>query len=144
MKKYKYIIIGGGMAGASAAEGIREIDPQGEIGLFSKETNPPYNRPPLSKGLWQAEAPKKEDIWRETGSIEGLDMYLDTEIIDIDREKRLVFDDKANGFQYEKLLLATGGTPKTFPFDPDGQNVIYYRTLEDLSLIHISEPTRPY
>lgn len=133
MKKYKYIIIGGGMAGGSAAEGIREIDSKGEIGLFSKETNPPYNRPPLSKGLWQAEAPNREDIWRGTDSIVDLELYLDTEIIDIDREKRLVYDDNANVFQYEKLLLATGGTPKTLPFDPDGQNVLYFRTLEDFN-----------
>ena len=69
-KDYKYIIIGGGMTAASAVEGIREIDQNGQIALFSKESHPPYNRPPLTKGLWQEGEPEVEDIWRD------LDQYL--------------------------------------------------------------------
>ena len=53
MKKYKYVIIGGGMTGDSAIAGIRELDKHGSILLISAEPNPPYNRPPLSKGLWK-------------------------------------------------------------------------------------------
>ncbi len=52
MKEYKYIIIGGGMAGSSAVMGIRKNDPRGSIALFSEEQSAPYNRPPLTKGLW--------------------------------------------------------------------------------------------
>jgi 3-phenylpropionate/trans-cinnamate dioxygenase ferredoxin reductase subunit len=51
MSTYKYLIVGGGMAADAAATGIREIDPDGPIGLFSAESGAPYNRPPLSKGL---------------------------------------------------------------------------------------------
>ena len=62
MTHYKHLVIGGGMTAAAAVEGIREIDPDGAIGLISAETDPPYNRPPLSKGLWKGD-PTLEGIW---------------------------------------------------------------------------------
>jgi len=52
LKGYKYIIIGGGMAGSAAAMKIRQNDSEGSIAMFSKEKYGPYNRPPLTKGLW--------------------------------------------------------------------------------------------
>ena len=56
MKNYDYLIIGGGMTAAAAAKGIREVDPNGSIGMFSKESDAPYNRPPLSKALWKGKS----------------------------------------------------------------------------------------
>ncbi|MGH8601483.1 MAG: hypothetical protein ACREXR_01485, partial [Gammaproteobacteria bacterium] len=53
MPNYTYLIVGGGMTTDAAVHGIREVDPNGSIGLVSTETHPPYNRPPLSKGLWK-------------------------------------------------------------------------------------------
>jgi 3-phenylpropionate/trans-cinnamate dioxygenase ferredoxin reductase subunit len=64
MKQYKYLIVGGGMAADAAVQGIRSVDPIGKIGLISAERNPPYNRPPLSKGLWKGES--VDTIWRKT------------------------------------------------------------------------------
>lgn len=55
MFHYKYLIIGGGMAAAAAVEGIRQVDANGSIGLIGAESHPPYNRPPLSKRLWQGQ-----------------------------------------------------------------------------------------
>ncbi|MGD2026921.1 MAG: FAD-dependent oxidoreductase [Anaerolineales bacterium] len=136
MKKYTYLIIGGGMAAASAVKGIREVDSGGSIGLFSKESVPPYNRPPLSKGLWDEDGPDKEDIWREMDAIHNLDMYLDTAIVEINREEQLVFDEQSNQFHYEKLLLATGGDPTTLPFDEEGEHILYFRTLKDFERLY--------
>jgi 3-phenylpropionate/trans-cinnamate dioxygenase ferredoxin reductase subunit len=51
-QSYDYIIVGAGLAGASAIEGIREVDPNGSILLMGDEAHLPYNRPPLSKDLW--------------------------------------------------------------------------------------------
>jgi len=53
MKHYKYLIIGGGLAGDAATRGIREMDSDGSIGMISMEPDPPYMRPNLSKGLWK-------------------------------------------------------------------------------------------
>ena len=51
-QRYDYIIGGAGLAGASAVEGIREQDTRGTILLAGADPQRPYNRPPLSKGLW--------------------------------------------------------------------------------------------
>lgn len=121
---YDYLIVGGGMAAAAAANGIREVDSSGTIGMFSVEPDPPYNRPPLSKALWKGEP--LSDIWRETNNVE---LHLSTTITHISpREKRVERDD-GNSFNYGKLLLATGGQPKRLGVEDDG--VIYFRTLED-------------
>ncbi len=126
MTNYQYLIIGGGMTGAASLEGIREIDIAGSIGVISAETNPPYNRPPLSKGLWKGDP--LESIWRKT---EGshVDFHLGTVIKQILPKEKHVTDNKGNAFSYEKLLLATGGIPRRLPFG--GDDVIYYRTLPD-------------
>ncbi len=125
---YKYLIIGGGMAASTAIEGIREIDSSGTIGLISNDKYPPYARPPLSKGLWKGED-DVEDI--DLGSTEtDAEIHLTRTAVKIDRSKKIVMDDQNDEFAYEKLLLATGGTPRKLP-NIQEEGIIYYRTLED-------------
>ena len=50
MRDYRYVIIGGGLAGQRGAEGIRKVDAEGGIALVTMEPHRPYQRPPLSKG----------------------------------------------------------------------------------------------
>ena len=64
MPSFKYLIVGGGMTADAAVRGIRDVDKEGSIGLVSAETVPPYNRPPLTKGLWKGKP--LESIWRKT------------------------------------------------------------------------------
>ncbi len=73
MPHYRYLIIGGGMTADAAAGGIREVDPIGTIGLIGAETDPPYNRPPLTKGLWKGD--ELESVWRHTTD-EGVVRHL--------------------------------------------------------------------
>src|SRR5215468_8817261 len=126
MKKYRYLIIGGGMTADSAVRGIRECDPQGTIGLLSAETNPPYDRPPLTKGLWKGKA--LDGIWRHVET-QNVDLSLGRTVDAIDVQARTVTDNGKNAYQYEKLLLATGGTPRRLPFGAD--DIIYFRTVGD-------------
>ena len=62
--RYRYVIIGGGLAGASAIKGIRERDMDGRVMLLGAEADRPYDRPPLSKKLWFGQK-KLEDIFLE-------------------------------------------------------------------------------
>lgn len=124
MPKYRYLILGGGMTADAAVRGIRELDPEGTLGLISAEPHPPYNRPPLSKALWQGKS--LETIWRHT---EGTAMHLGRRVTELDLDKKELRDEQGTVYRFEKLLLATGGTPRRFPFD--GGEVIYFRTLED-------------
>lgn len=126
MKHYKYLIVGGGITADSAIRGIREVDPQGSIGLITGEDYPPYNRPPLTKGLWKGKP--IEQIFRSTENQE-VDIYLGIWGQTLDAENKRLQDDQGTEYAYDKLLLATGGTPRHFPFGED--HILYFRTLED-------------
>ncbi len=121
MKHYKYLIIGGGLAGDGATKGIRELDADGSIGIISMEADPPYMRPNLSKDLWKGSP--EEKIWRKTE--ERADLHLRRKAVQLDPAKKSVVDNEGDEYTYDKLLLATGGTPNHLPFG-DG-NIIYYR-----------------
>jgi len=126
MKSIRYLIIGGGMTADAAARAIRESDPSGSIGIMSDDPHPPYNRPPLSKGLWKGDDPEK--VWRGTDKI-GVELRLARHATALNTKQKLVTDDRGNVVSYEKLLLATGGTPRQLPMQT-GQ-IIYYRTFDD-------------
>lgn len=125
--KSRYLIIGGGMTADAAIRGIREHDSDGKIVMVSKEDVPPYDRPPLSKGLWTKKK-KVEQIWRGTEKFD-VDFHLGREIVSLDPAHNICTDDQGNQFTYEKLLLATGGSP--IQLKEDTGKVIYYRTLAD-------------
>ena len=126
MEHYKYLIIGGGMTADAAVEGIRGINARGEIAVFSAEKDPPYNRPPLSKALWKGEP--LESIWRKTEDKNVL-LHLGREITAIEPRSKQVVDVEGNRYSWEKLLLATGGSPRRLPFG--NGDIIYFRTLDD-------------
>ncbi|MGI8912706.1 MAG: NAD(P)/FAD-dependent oxidoreductase [Chloroflexota bacterium] len=130
MPHYRYLIIGGGMTADAAAGGIREVDPIGTIGLIGAEMDPPYNRPPLTKGLWKGD--ELESVWRHTTD-EGVVRHLGRRAQSLDSANKRVVDDQGTTYTYEQCLLATGGTPRTLPFG--GDQVIYYRTLETYRLL---------
>ena len=125
-------MIGGGMTAAAAVDGIREADPTGSIGVFSMEADPPYNRPPLSKGLWKGDP--EEGIWRKPKG-DAPELHLNHEIKEIIPKERRATDSQGNVFTYKTLLLATGGTPRRLPFDDD--QIIYFRTLADYRRLRV-------
>jgi 3-phenylpropionate/trans-cinnamate dioxygenase ferredoxin reductase component len=123
---YKYLIVGGGMAADAAVDGIRNVDSDGSIGLLGAEHDPPYDRPPLSKKLWKGEP--TETIWRGTEA-KGVDMRLGRSVRRLALETKQVIDDSGEAYSFDRLLLATGGTPRKLSFG--GEDIIYYRTVQD-------------
>ncbi|MGC8539144.1 MAG: NAD(P)/FAD-dependent oxidoreductase [Phycisphaerae bacterium] len=126
MRKYRYLIIGGGLAAAAAVAGIREVDRSGAVGLIGAEAHPPYDRPPLSKGLWKDKP--QSSIWRSLEKT-ALSLHLGRTVRTLNPEKKSAVDDQGSIYTYDKLLLATGGTPRRLPFGED--YIIYFRTLDD-------------
>jgi 3-phenylpropionate/trans-cinnamate dioxygenase ferredoxin reductase component len=126
MPSFKYLIVGGGMTADSAAQGIREVDKEGSIGIVSAEMVPPYNRPPLTKGLWKGKP--FSNIWRKTESL-GVTLQLGRTVRQIDPKNKTVTDDRGTCYTFSKLLLATGGTPRRLPFG--GDDIIYFRSEAD-------------
>jgi len=123
---YTYLIVGGGMTADAAARGIRELDEKSLIGIVSGETDPPYSRPPLSKGLWKGQP--VENVWLKTKDL-GVDVFLGRRATALDLAGKRILDDHGADYTFDKLLLATGVTPRRLPFG--GEQVMYFRTLED-------------
>jgi NAD(P)H-nitrite reductase large subunit len=108
MPHYRYLIIGGGMTADAAARGIRDIDATGSIGVVSSDPHPPYNRPPLSKALWKGDP--VDGIWRRTGEQPGVTLHLARTATGLDLSKNQVVDDHGDTYDFDRLLLATGGS----------------------------------
>jgi 3-phenylpropionate/trans-cinnamate dioxygenase ferredoxin reductase subunit len=126
MRHYRYLIVGGGMTADAAARGIRELDAEGSIGLVSAEAQPPYSRPPLSKGLWKGEP--VTGIWRGTDAL-GVALHLARSIVRLEPAAHRAVDAHGDEYTFEKALLATGGTPRRLPGGGDG--IVYFRTFAD-------------
>lgn len=135
----KYLLVGGGLAAASAIEGIRSRDAEGSITLISRENVSPYHRPPLSKDLWFGKKKPDEipvhppEFYREN----HVTLLLRREIVELDPEKHAVWDERGTEYGYEKLLLATGGRPRRLNLPGgDSEGVHYFRDLEDYQFLH--------
>lgn len=118
------------MTADAAVRGIRELDMSGRIGIISREEYPPYNRPPLTKGLWFGKP--LESIWRKTEQ-ENVSLHLGKNVVSINPETHTVQDSDGSVYWYQQLLLATGGAPKRLMVPDEG--VLYFRTLQDYYLL---------
>ncbi len=131
---YTYVIVGSGLAGVSALDGIRERDKDGRILLLGAEKHLPYDRPPLSKKLWFGKK-KVEEIFLHNESFygdNGVTLTLGVSATSIDAKQKSIRTSDGNTYSYQKLLLATGGAPRTMNL-PGGdlEGIFYFRTLDD-------------
>lgn len=131
---FTYVIIGGGAAGASAVEGIRECDPRGSILLISAEQHLPYERPPLSKQLWFGKAKVEEIGLHDQAFYDGQNarVMLGTEVTKVDAAAKTVSTAGGASFRFDKLLLATGVAPRRLPV-PGGdlEGICHFRSMDD-------------
>ena len=137
-----YLIVGNGVAGNSAAETIRRIDPAGKILMFSKEKNYFYYTPALPEYLGGEKQVKDFMIhgvqWYEKNRI---DLFLETEITQIDPQKKVALTSKGSKFPYDQLLLACGGKSFVPPIPgASSPGVFTLRTIEDADAIRKKLP----
>ena len=138
--KPSYIIVGGGMAGAIAAQTLREEGFEGKITLVAQEPNAPYERPPLSKDYLQGRADRDSifvhpEPWYTEQAVE---LSLDSAVTSLDAASRTVSTATDGRLHYDKLLLATGSEPRRLDVpgaDLDG--VYYLRNVEDSDRLKI-------
>jgi NADPH-dependent 2,4-dienoyl-CoA reductase/sulfur reductase-like enzyme len=129
-----YVIVGASLAGAKAAETLREEGFDGTVVLIGSEDDRPYERPPLSKGYLLGKDPRDSifvhpESWYPDHDV---DLRLGTTVVSIDRQAHRV--ELAGGEQvpYDRLLLSTGAAPRRLDIpggDLDG--VRYLRTVGD-------------
>jgi 3-phenylpropionate/trans-cinnamate dioxygenase ferredoxin reductase component len=127
-----YLLIGGGIAAANCARWLRESGADGSILLVGREPDPPYNRPPCSKGYLQGSESREETWFRPAGWWEEQDVELltRTSVMKLepgDRTARLSTKDEV---RFDKALLATGATVRRLNLEgSDLEGIHYLRTL---------------
>jgi len=135
MDRFKYLIVGGGVAGVTAAEMIRERDLEGSVGLVNDEPYTLYSRVMLSKPNFFLEKIPFEKVW-----LKGTEWYQKNNISFIGGKRAVGLDavnkvlSLADGAKlgYEKLLLATGVCARRWNVPgADKRGVFHLRTLED-------------
>jgi len=134
-----FAIVGGGLAGAKAAEALRDKDFDGHIVLFAAEERLPYERPPLSKEYLAGKKSLDEftvnpSAWYRDHHVE---LQLGTEVSAIDPAAHTVALPDGSTLRYDKLLLATGSQSRRPPIPgADADGVHYLRTIDDADALN--------
>lgn len=146
---YDVVIVGGGLAGASCVEAIRDAGSEQSIALFSSESHPPYHRPPLTKGFVRGEKTEEDTLvepepWYERHAV---DLFTSMPVRRIDRPDSNVELADGTTVGYGALVLATGAEPRVpdWPGTGDRTDRIFtIRTLEDSEHVrdHLEPGTR--
>jgi NAD(P)H-nitrite reductase large subunit len=128
-----HVIIGDGIAGSSAAETIREADPEADITVITDEGEPLYNRiliKEFAKGkLPEAPIAIHEPEWYDERDIS---LELNTHVADVDTGGHEIHTHEGETYAYDKLLVATGGTPAYLPVDnADADGIHHFWTFQD-------------
>jgi NADPH-dependent 2,4-dienoyl-CoA reductase/sulfur reductase-like enzyme len=131
-----FVIIGASLAGAKAAETLREEGFTGSIVLIGAEQVRPYERPPLSKGVLLGNDDESSVFVHDENwySEHDVDLRLGVEATAIDRGARQVRLSDGTSVSYDKLLITTGASPRKLKLPPLG-GVHYLRSLEDARLL---------
>ncbi|WP_309114967.1 FAD/NAD(P)-binding oxidoreductase [Saccharothrix sp.] len=129
----RIVIIGSGLAGASAAGALRERGYDGGLVIFGRERHQPYELPALSKDVLVGNAEWPNRV-HEEGFYEahGVELRLGVEITEVRVGERVIVDSAGATHSYDRLVLATGSVPRTLPVpggDLPGLHLL--RTVED-------------
>jgi 3-phenylpropionate/trans-cinnamate dioxygenase ferredoxin reductase subunit len=129
-----HVIVGAALAGAKAAEALRDEGFEGRVVLIGSEDELPYERPPLSKEYLRGEVPREKARVHEEGFYEShdIELRLGTTVERIDVEGRSVDLVGGERIGYDRLLLATGAEPRRLETAGD---VLYLRDLADSDAI---------
>lgn len=130
----RYIIIGNGVAGVTAADTIRRLDPEGSITFVAREAFSPYCRPMISNILAGTaeleELPIRSDDYYETLGARAL---LGTEANGVDTGRREVAASDGTTLPYDRLLIASGADPRRIDAENlELENIFFMRTLQDV------------
>jgi NAD(P)H-nitrite reductase large subunit len=135
----RYLIIGNGASGTYAAETIRKTDSDGEITLLTNEPYPLYNRVALPPFL-RDEARREKVFLRtpEQHAQKGIKLLCGTQIEQLDTDARVATAADGKTFEYDSLLIATGGRPNPLPspgYSPEIKGIYNFQYWDDAAAI---------
>jgi 3-phenylpropionate/trans-cinnamate dioxygenase ferredoxin reductase subunit len=130
-RSVEYLLVGGGLAAANCARWLREEGANGTILLVGRENDPPYNRPPLSKGFMQGKETREDALFRpdEWWTEQTIELLTRTSVLKLDRDARVAKLSNKEEIEFDKALLATGSNVRRLNVDGcDLEGIHYLRT----------------
>lgn len=138
-REVDFLLVGGGLASATAAEALRIEGAKGSIVIVGAESRLPYHRPPLSKRILLSDGPREPPlVLKEADCLaHGIEVLRGTRAIALQPRDHLVLTDPAGALRYGKLLIATGARPVHLAV-PGAElpGIHYLRNIEDALAIH--------
>jgi 3-phenylpropionate/trans-cinnamate dioxygenase ferredoxin reductase subunit len=109
-RRVEHLLIGGGLAAANCARWLREEGADGSVLLVGREPDPPYNRPPLSKGYLRGEESKEDALFRPAGwwQEQEIELLTRTSVMKLDPAERVATLSTKEEIEFAKALIATG------------------------------------
>jgi 3-phenylpropionate/trans-cinnamate dioxygenase ferredoxin reductase subunit len=138
MTEQTFIIVGASLAGAKAAQELRERGFEGKLLLVGSESELPYERPPLTKDYLRGESEREKAYVhdRDFYGQQNIELLSGVTATKIDPDASQVTLDDGRELQYDRLLLTTGAEPRVIPVPgADLDNVYYLRTLDDSDVL---------
>ena len=134
-----HLLIGGGLAAANCARWLREEGAEGSILLVGRETDPPYNRPPLSKKYLGGEESREDALFRpdEWWGEQDIELLTRTSVMKLDAESRRAKLSNGDEVTFDKALLATGSNVRRLRAEGgDLDGIHYLRSFGNADGIH--------
>jgi NAD(P)H-nitrite reductase large subunit len=134
----RYVVIGNGIAGQTAAEELRKLDADASIVMIAAERYPLYNRVALPRYL-RGQVRREKVLMRtvEDYARQNLEIHFETWATQIDARGKIVHTNRGQEFPYDAMLIATGGRPKPPPWPGSDQvsACLGFQTLDDTDAI---------
>jgi 3-phenylpropionate/trans-cinnamate dioxygenase ferredoxin reductase component len=127
-RQVDHLLIGGGLAAANCARWLREEGSEGSVLLVGREPDPPYNRPPLSKGYLQDKESREDVLFRpdEWWEEQRIELMPRTSVMKLDADARVATLSTKEEVQFETALLATGSNVRRLRIDGCDLDGIHY------------------
>src|SRR5215472_5497869 len=134
----RYVVVGNGIAGQTCAEELRARDSECSIVMLAAERHPLYNRVALPRFL-RGQVREEKVMMRSVDDYraKGLEIHFETWVTEVDTAARVVRTNRGQEFQYDALMIATGGRPKPppWPGSEEVSEVYGFQTLDDTKAI---------
>ena len=127
-RQVDHLLIGGGLAAANCARWLREEGGEGTILLVGREPDPPYNRPPLSKGYLQGKESREDALFRpdEWWDEQRIELLTRTSVMKLDPDARVATLSTKDEIGFDSALLATGSNVRRLRIDGCDLDGIHY------------------
>ena len=127
-RKVDHLLIGGGLAAANCARWLREEGADGSVLLVGREFDPPYNRPPLSKGYLQGKETREDALFRpdDWWGEQGIELMTRTSVMKLDSGERVATLSTKEEIEFGSALVATGANVRRVRADGADLEGIHY------------------